>query len=371
LCGRSAADASAARRSMHGSRLVGRKTKRPDLPEVHVVRAKGREYHYAYRGGPRLPNPDTHPLAYISAYEQAHAERYLPSAVRSQGEKTVGDLVALYKQSGDFARLAASTQKLYSSVLVAVEAHFGKLAIVALKSERMPAQIRRWRDEIADRPRAADTRIEVLSALLQWAVRYSFVSKNAARGIEAIHRTNRSDIIWTEDELRRLAAAATPECARAIIVAAYTGLRLGDLIGLTWAEIDFDVGVIERATNKSGGRTLATPPLLPEARAALESAPRVAPRALTSGLGRPWTQSGLGNAFRDARNAIGVNKRFHDLRGTAATRFASAGFGAQQISAFMGWEEGRVEAILKRYVSKRKLAEDAARRLRDASEDDR
>lgn len=96
--------------------------------------------------------------------------------------------------------------------------------------------------------------------------------------------------------------------------------------------------------SQSGGRTLATPPLLPEARAALEGAPRIAATALTSGLGRPWTQSGLGNAFREARNAIGVNKRFHDLRGTAATRFASAGFSAQQIAAFMGWEEARVGA---------------------------
>jgi hypothetical protein len=57
-----------------------------------------------------------------------------------------------------------------------------------------------------------------------------------------------------------------------------------------------------------------------------------------------------------------------DLRGTAATRFASAGFGAQQIAAFMGWEEARVEAIFRRYVYRRKLAEDAAKRLSETSE---
>lgn len=353
-----------------GHALVARKAKRPCLPGVHIVRAKDREYHYAYRGGPRLPDPDTDPQGYVNAYRKAHAVRVAPSSaiLGAQGQ-TISGLVGLYKASGDFQRLAPSTQKLYRSALEAIDEHFGTLALAALKSDRMPARIRTWRDEVADRPRTADTRVEVLSALLQWGVRYGHVTKNPARGIEGIHRANRSDIIWTDDELRRLLAAATPECARAITVAVYTGLRQGDLIALTWDEIDFGVGIVERATNKSGGRTRATPPLLPEARAALESAPRVASTALTSGLGRPWTQSGLGNAFRDARNAIGVNKRFHDLRGTAATRFASAGFSAQQIAAFMGWEEGRVAAILKRYVSKRKLAEDAARRLRDASED--
>jgi integrase len=242
------------------------------------------------------------------------------------------------------------------------------LPLVALKSERMPGQIRKWRDEISDRSRAADTRVEVMSSAFQWAVRYGHIAKNPAHGIEGIHRSNRSDIIWSSEELGRVLAAATPECARAIAVAAYTGLRLGDVIGLTWDEIDFESGVIERATNKSGGRTRATPPLLPEARVALEGAPRLAQTALTSGLKRPWTQSGLGNAFREARDKIGVRKRFHDLRGTAATRFATAGFSAQQIAGFMGWEEVRVEAILKRYVSRRKLAEDAARRLRDATE---
>lgn len=357
--------------SESGRALVGRKAKRPHLPDTHIVRSKGREYHYAYRGGPRLPDPDTDPQAYISAYREAHAGRVSPSAAMpSTQRRTISSLVDLYKASRDFKRLAPSTQKLYRNVLDVIEGHFGTLALAALASDRMPARIRTWRDQVADRPRAADTRVEVLSALLQWGVRYGHVTKNPARGIEGIHRANRSDIVWTEDELRRLISAATPECARAITVAAYTGLRMGDLISLTWDEIDFEVGVIERATNKSGGRTLATPPLLPEARTALETAPRIAATALTSGLGRSWTQSGLGNAFREARNAIGINKRFHDLRGTAATRFASAGFSAQQVAAFMGWEEGRVAAILKRYVSKRKLAEDAARRLRQARTDD-
>jgi integrase len=293
--------------------------------------------------------------------------RQEPTEQSRQQTQTIADLIRLYRASGDFLRLAASTRKLYLNVLVAAEDHFGTLSIVALKSDRMPAQIRKWRDEIADRPRAADTRVEVLSSLLQWGVRYGHVAKNPAHGIEGIHRANRSDIIWTEEELKRLLSAATPECARAITVAAYTGLRLGDVVGLTWEEVDFEIGIIERRTNKSGGRTHATPPLLPEARRALETASRIAATVLTSGLRRPWTESGLGNAFREARNNIGVNKRFHDLRGTAATRFASAGFGAQQIAGFMGWEEGRVEAILKRYVSRRRLAEDAARRLREVA----
>ncbi len=346
---------------------MGRKPTRPSLPGVHTVKSRGKQYFYAYRGGPRLPDPNVDPVRFVDAYREAHQAR--PTAQdQPDAISTVLRLSEAYRQSGDFLRLAPSTQKLYRTVLNSVEERFGGLPLIALKAERMPSQIRRWRDEISDRPRAADTRVEVLSALCQWGVRYGFVSKNPARGVEAIFRSSRSDIIWTEDELRRLIDAATPECARAITIAASTGLRLGDIIGLTWDEVDFEAGLIDRATNKSRGRTRATPPLLPEARIALEAAPRINRIALTSGLKRPWTQSGLGNAFRDARNAIGVNKRFHDLRGTAATRFASAGFSAQLIAGFMGWEEARVAAIIKRYVSRRKVAEEAAKRLKGQAE---
>lgn len=350
--------------AQRGPELVARKGRRPRLPGVHIVRSKGREYHYSHRGGVRLPDPDRDPQGYVEAYRDAHAAGRSSSTVPTKQSQTVADLVVLYKASTDFGRLAPSTQKLYSGALNAVDEHFGRLPVVALKSEKMAAVIRKWRDEIADRPRAADTRIEVLSAALQWCVRYGHISRNPAHGIEALHRSDRADLIWSPAELSRLVAAATPECARAITVAAATGLRMGDLISLRWSEIDFDVGMIEKATAKSRGRTRATPPLLPEARKALETAPRASDFALTSGLGRPWTQSGLGNAFRAARDRIGVDRRFHDLRGSAATRFALAGFSAAEVAAFMGWEERRVEAILKRYVSRRKIAEDAARRLR-------
>jgi integrase len=348
---------------------MARKRTRPRLPGVHTVRSRGKLYFYAFRGGMRLPDPDVDPIGFVDAYREAHQLKPTTTDQANAEVSTVAQLAEAYRQSGDFERLAPSTQKLYRAVLTSVEERFGALPLVALKAERMPSQIRRWRDEISDRPRAADTRVEVLSTLCQWGVRYGFVSKNPARGVEGIHRSNRSDVIWTDDELRRLIDAATPECGRAIIVAAYTGLRLGDIIGLTWDDVDLEAGLVDRVTNKSRGRTRATPPLLPEALTALETAPKIASTVLTSGLRRPWTQSGLGNAFRDARNEIGVNKRFHDLRGTAATRFAIAGFGAQQIAGFMGWEEGRVAAIIKRYVSRRKVAEEAAKRLRGESEE--
>jgi integrase len=43
---------------------------------------------------------------------------------------------------------------------------------------------------------------------------------------------------------------------------------------------------------------------------------------------------------------------FHDLRGTAATKFYLAGLSVTVIAEIMGWEEDAVDKIIRRYVSR-------------------
>ncbi len=43
---------------------------------------------------------------------------------------------------------------------------------------------------------------------------------------------------------------------------------------------------------------------------------------------------------------------FHDLRGTAATKFYVAGLSVRVIAEIMGWEEETVEKIIRQYVGR-------------------
>jgi integrase len=47
-----------------------------------------------------------------------------------------------------------------------------------------------------------------------------------------------------------------------------------------------------------------------------------------------------------------ANLHFHDLRGTAATRFYVAGLTERVIAEIMGWEEDYVSRIIRRYVDR-------------------
>src|SRR5262249_46143484 len=62
----------------------------------------------------------------------------------------------------------------------------------------------------------------------------------------------------TQDEIARLLEAAAKsrnsELRAAVILALNTGLRLGELIGLTWERVDLSRGVIRLESTKSGRR---------------------------------------------------------------------------------------------------------------------
>jgi integrase len=59
--------------------------------------------------------------------------------------------------------------------------------------------------------------------------------------------------------------------------------------------------------------------------------------------------------FVRAKTAAAMADRdlhFHDLRGTAATRFYNAGLSVRVIGEIMGWEEDHVARIIRRYVGR-------------------
>jgi integrase len=82
--------------------------------------------------------------------------------------------------------------------------------------------------------------------------------------------------------------------------------------------------------------------------------PKRSTTVLTSSLGRPWTTSGFGVSFHRAKLAAGIGGllHFHDLRGTAATKFYIAGLPERVIAEMLGWQEENVGKIIRRYVDR-------------------
>jgi integrase len=59
------------------------------------------------------------------------------------------------------------------------------------------------------------------------------------------------------------------------------------------------------------------------------------------------------------------NLHFHDLRGTAATKFYVAGLSERVIAEIMGWEEEHVTRIIRRYVDRTAATKAIIRQLNE------
>jgi integrase len=319
------------------------------LKGVFKVTAKGRDYWYAWRGpplGPRLTGTPGSPEFHAS-YVEAH------EALRAPDTERFYSLIVAYRASVEFNNLAPVTKKNWSPWLDRISEHFGDLRIAQFeRPQKIRPIIVRWRNMSAKTPRAADMGMQALSRVLAHAVDpLGKLASNPCDGIKRLYRSNRADIIWTDEDIATLKRVCSSEIAHAVDLAAHTGFRLSDIVRLSWSHI----GELEIAltTSKSRHRQTARIPLYDALRNVLADIPKRSTVVLTNSLGRPWTANTLGSTFSTVKGAAGLSKlHFHDLRGTAATRFYTAGLPGHVIAEILGWEGEYVSRMIRLYVSR-------------------
>jgi integrase len=130
------------------------------------------------------------------------------------------------------------------------------------------------------------------------------------------------------------------------VLAVETGLRRGDLLRLTWTQIDLKGGVIEIVTGKT--RRKAFIPISTRCRQALiecRSKPVVAERVFVDGDGDPFAEKTIVRYFAIAKQLAGFGKRllrFHDLRHSFASKLAREGVNIEFIAATMAHSSTRM-----------------------------
>lgn len=196
------------------------------------------------------------------------------------------------------------------------------------------------------------------------AVRDGLAGRNAAADSRPPYLPHRPITYLPARDLRRLIdATADDEYGPIYALAATTGLRLGELLGLSWADVADGRLTVRRALAKArdGGWELAQPktarsrrtiPLPAPARQAIETQrtrQRFARSAagdawqdrdglvFTDLIGRPLRPERVSREFGKARDRAGVPRvRFHDLRHSAATTLLAAGVPLAVISEWLG-----------------------------------
>ncbi len=115
---------------------------------------------------------------------------------------------------------------------------------------------RQWREKLQDEGRAGKTVLSYtkdIGAIYRAAIREGLVTFNPFTALEAIDTSDSQERKpFTGEEVGKLIAAApTEEWRGLILVAAFTGLRLGDAARLSWQSIDLEAKLITLIPSKT------------------------------------------------------------------------------------------------------------------------
>jgi len=202
---------------------------------------------------------------------------------------------------------------------------------------------------------------QILRTALGDAERAGLVQRNVARLMDPpCHGVAPEQRCWNEHQLRRfLDIALTHRLGPAIWLAAMTGMRRGEVIGLRWPDIDFDASTlsIRRSVSCTGYQVHTTPTKTRTSRRAIDLDPRtvtvlrdwqhrqlaelgthtVDGSVFTRPDGHPVHPHAMSQTVARLQRAAGVPAiRLHDLRHTHATLMLKHGVPLKVVSERLG-----------------------------------
>jgi integrase len=229
---------------------------------------------------------------------------------------------------------------------------FGRHSLTAIT----PSVVRNWHSRLSqDHPARAAKGYRLLRTILGTAVvdRYLVMNPCQVKGAGVERAVERE--IPNLAEVDALARAMPANLSALVLVAAWCGLRRGELLGLTRVDLDPLHGTLKVARSVSeladgsisigepktaaGRRTVAVPPhLLPVIEAHLGTYVGFDPDApiFASAVGGWLRPRALERQWARARSAVRVKYTLHDLRHLAATMTATTGASTKEIMARIG-----------------------------------
>lgn len=229
-----------------------------------------------------------------------------------------------------------------------------------------------WLASAGGRPSSRTKALVILHGIFERARRVHRLTINPVRDVERPPHVVSGDIeVFSPEEVWALVRAAESEQDAALfLTAAFTGLRMGELLALRWRDVDFAGSVVRVRASYAAGR-LTTPksgkvrsiPLAPDVAEVLA---RLGSRERFTGdddlvfpgaAGEHLDGSALRRRFKAALGRAGLRAlRFHDLRHTFGTRMIATA-DIRRVQEWMGHAD--VQTTMK-YLHYAPRAEDAA-----------
>jgi integrase len=230
-------------------------------------------------------------------------------------------------------------------------AHFGdsllkditQATVEAYKQERACAISYRGK---TTKPATVNREITTLKTIYNKAVRNGKAERNPAQWVKHLKENNARDRILSPEEYARLMAHCPAHLKPIIKLAYHTAMRRGEILSLTWAQVDLKEGFIKLAPEDTKTNERRLVPLNGELMEMFKAMPRGLPMTPV------FTYQGhsigeMKRSFATACNRARIEDfTFHDLRHTAINNWRLQGHDYFRIMAASGH---KTMNVFKRY----------------------
>lgn len=275
-------------------------------------------------------------------------------------------------------KIKLSTQIDYENMVTRYKKVFGEKFGSGIGPEDVtPEKVEEFRDALIAEglsDRTVNKYLTVLHGVFVWAQRRYKLPANPVANVERRPHAKRGNIdVFSREEILALVRVAESEQDGTIyLTAAFTGLRLGELLALRWRDLDFANSAIHVRQNFTNGR-VDTPKsgqerTVPMADEVAEALAKLAQRERHGGeddlvfcgtTGGHLAGHRLRDRYKAALKQAGLRSlRFHDLRHT----FGSHAIRTADSREVMEWMGHQDLATTQRYLQF-KPRQDAARRI--------
>ena len=201
--------------------------------------------------------------------------------------------------------------------------------------------------------------IACLSSMLSWSIPRGYRDDNPCEHVRRL-KGGEPWKAWPWESINELQATAIPEMWWAGAIALYTGQRQGNVLQMSWSDIDRNtMAVVQEKTH-----TKVWVPIHRDQKAILAQIPRRSVRILTNTNGVPWTKDGFKSSWANQMKRLGKTTEsfadlvFHGLRKSSVVFLLEAGCSTAEVRSVTGQSLQMVE-LYALDVNKRKLAASA------------
>lgn len=281
--------------------------------------------------------------------ERLTKERTRPDAVRTGEVATAGELIDLYLVFVDNHRREA-TRISYRRALSMIRSSIEKLPLARLTKAKISLAL------AALDPVDAVHAHRILKTCLRWAVAEEYLVRSPMTGLRPPKEIEPKKVrFWTPQEAAALLKAARGHWMETMLrLLLSTGIRLGEVLGLQWGDVDFERGTlrIDRQLTENKSKQTIGPPKTEKSRRSIRLSTADLSMLFAS---RPEDSNGEDPIFKGQRcrrwirravvrdgldeiiNAAGVPRRtVHATRHTNATALLRAGVPIKVVSERLG-----------------------------------